>query len=64
METFFTFCMMLPSMCIHKGTLVGNTPTKDSLSMKDGLSFGPEVAIALMEIPQPTTAMRAMWLRP
>jgi hypothetical protein len=51
-------------MCTHKYTLVGNTPTKDSLSMKDGLSFGLEVAIALMEIPQPTTAMRAMWPRP
>ena len=37
---------------------------KASLSMKDGRSFGQEVATALMEIPRPTIAMRVMLPRP
>ena len=60
MEVLLTSCMMLLSMCTHKNTLVENIPMKDSLLMKDGQNFGQEVATALMEIPQPTTAMRAM----
>ena len=60
MEVLLTSCMMLLSMCTRKNTHVKNIPMKDSLLMKDGQNFGQEVAMALMEIPQPTTAMRAM----
>lgn len=54
---------MLLSMCTHNYTFVENTLMKGLLSMRDGRSFGQEVAMALTEIPQPTTAMRVMWPR-
>ena len=52
--------MMSQGTPTHNLTLVGNAPMEDLPSMKDGLNFGREVAMALMEVPPLTTAMKAM----
>ena len=64
MEVLFISCMMLRGTPTHNHIIVINVPMEDSLSMKDGLSFGLEVATALMEVPPLTTAMRATWPKP
>ena len=52
--------MMSQGTSTHNLTLVGNAPMEDLPSMKDGLSFGQEVAMALMEVFPLTTSMKAM----
>ena len=60
MEVLLTSCTMLRGTPTHNLTLVGNAPMEALHSMKDGLSFGREVAMALMEVLPLTTAMRVM----
>ena len=64
MEALFISSMMLRGTPTRNHTIVVNAPMEDLLLMKDGLSFGQGVAMALMEVPPLTTAMRTTWPRP
>ena len=57
-------CMTLRGTPTHNHTLVVNAPMEDLLLTKGGQSFGKGVAMALMEVPPLTTAMRATWPKP